>query len=618
VVTVNDTSGTLAGLQAAIDGARTANPSKVIVIHLKSATTYAVSSTSLALSSHMALVGTGATIQAASASVTVPLISISSGSTKVSVAGGTYDGNGANIRGIYGSGVSRVNIDKVVVKSCGQDGILLIGNGNTMYESEFAVTRSDCSGGSGHAGISIQQCTMAYVGDNNCHDNLAGISLDCTWANVANNVCQNNTTGIDVGGGSDNVVVNNDCNCNATGIHVTGSNNMIASNAMSGNTTVGIASAGTGNNYLDNKFGSLAGNASDFSGVASDNVIAYGVGLGATGQNYFYPPLIDNPHTKPIANGKARTDLTIASTSIANVQTQYNAARSANPSNTIVLHLNGTFTLGAAPLSLSSDTSVLLTGTIQIDSSTKATAAISIGASQRISLSGGTIDGGGLNGHFGVDVRGGSLIQVDKMTIQNLGDNSTHHGGSDSIHFFSTPTPNLVTRCTINKSGARGIWSQTKGKVLYAENVISNTRAGIDCDSSTSGAVMMFNTATSNTYGLWYEQSAQHNVGIGNVANNNDRNQLDIGNLDHTPATEYNSYICNKATGGIGIVTAGVSSDGGTGTTTSHNFLFNNVLVNASITSHPVGTENYYSQNIQSGDMLSTSGVETFFNPAVP
>ncbi len=65
-------------------------------------------------------------------------------------------------------------------------------------------------------------------------------------------------------------------------------------------------------------------------------------------------------------------------------------------------------------------------------------------------------------------------------------------------------------------------------------------------------------------------------------------------------------------------MTAGVSSNGGTGTTTSHNFLFNNVLVNASITSDPVGTENYYSQNIQSGDMLSTSGVETFFNPAVP
>src|SRR5260370_24979753 len=176
---------------------------------------------------------------------------------------------------------------------------------------------------------------MAYVGDNNCHDNLGGSSLDCGGANVANNVCQNNTTGIDVAGGSDNVVVNNDCNCNATGIHVAGSNNMITSNAMIGNTTVGIASAGTSNNYLYNKFGPVAGNASDFTGVASDNIIAYGSGLGATGQNYFYPPLIDNQHTKPIANGKGRTDLTISSTGIANEQTPYDAARSANPSNCI-------------------------------------------------------------------------------------------------------------------------------------------------------------------------------------------------------------------------------------------------------------------------------------------
>ena len=40
-----------------------------------------------------------------------------------------------------------------------------------------------------------------------------------------------------------------------------------------------------------------------------------------------------------------RTDLTISSTSIASVQSQYDAALSANPNNVIVLHLNGTFTV---------------------------------------------------------------------------------------------------------------------------------------------------------------------------------------------------------------------------------------------------------------------------------
>src|SRR5262249_39430651 len=155
------------------------------------------------------------------------------------------------------------------------------------YDSEFAITRSDCSGSSAHACISIEQCTMAYVGDNKCHDNLTGLSVNCAWANVANNICQNNTTGIDVAG-NDNVIVNNDSNYNATGIHVAGSNHMITSNAMSGNTTVGIAAAGTSNNYLYNRFGSVAGNASDFRpGGTSDNIIAFGGSLDGTGQHYF-------------------------------------------------------------------------------------------------------------------------------------------------------------------------------------------------------------------------------------------------------------------------------------------------------------------------------------------
>jgi hypothetical protein len=46
----------------------------------------------------------------------------------------------------------------------------------------------------------------------------------------------------------------------------------------------------------------------------------------------------------------------------------------------------------------------------------------------------------------------------------------------------------------------------------------------------------------------------------------------------------------------------------------SHNFFFNNAVVNASIASETNGTENYYSQNYQAGGSLSTAGVEAFFN----
>jgi hypothetical protein len=46
----------------------------------------------------------------------------------------------------------------------------------------------------------------------------------------------------------------------------------------------------------------------------------------------------------------------------------------------------------------------------------------------------------------------------------------------------------------------------------------------------------------------------------------------------------------------------------------SHNFFFNNTVINASIASETNGTENYYSQNYLAGGSLSTAGVESFFN----
>lgn len=63
------------------------------------------------LGSQECLVGTGAIVQAANSSVTVPLIQISTGATNVSVAGGTYDANNANTYGIFApSSSARINI----------------------------------------------------------------------------------------------------------------------------------------------------------------------------------------------------------------------------------------------------------------------------------------------------------------------------------------------------------------------------------------------------------------------------------------------------------------------------------------------------------------------------
>ena len=121
---------------------------------------------------------------------------------------------------------------------------------------------------------------------------------------------------------------------------------------MGTNSTAGISSDGSSNTFVDNLF--TGGNASNFTSAGSGNhVVAYKSPLSAASQDYFYPPLIDDQHTNTIVNGMGRTDLTIASTTIDSVQSQYNGARSANPNNVIVLHLNGTFTVGASALALS-------------------------------------------------------------------------------------------------------------------------------------------------------------------------------------------------------------------------------------------------------------------------
>lgn len=616
VININDASGSISVLQAAINSARAAHPTNVIVIYLTN-TTYVVSGAGIVLGPHECLVASGALIRAAGATATTPLITIAPGSTNVSVADGTLDGGGANIEGIYAPAAARVNIDKVTVRNCGLDCILLKGNGNSTYDSEMTVTRCDGSGSPFHAGISIQNCTQAVVTDNNCHDSLDGIYVSCAWATVANNTCGNNTTGIDVAGGNDNVVANNTCDNNGTGIHAGASNNMIVSNEAGSNSVAGIKSDGTGNTFVDNLFTGL--NTANFTSAGSGNrVVAYKLAFGASGQDYFYPPLIDNQHFSGIVNGMGRTDLTTGSTTIADVQSQYNSAQAANPNNVIVLHLNGTFTVGAAPLLLASNTCVLLNGTIQINASTTASAAISCTNSPtHVSISGGVIDGGNFTGNNGIKGSGASMLQVDHVTLQNFGSANPRVGSSDVIHFDHGATPYIVSRCLINGGSARGIWLQLSGvkSVMTDNEVTAVNEDGVDCDSSTSGCVAKFNYCHDLVrYGVFFEQSASHNLALGNICNNDGRD-INVYNNSATPRadTAYNSIVCNSLLGSNGL------RNGSTGTNTvasSHNFFFNNTVVNASILSQTNGTQNYYSQNYLAGGTLSTVGAEAFFNSA--
>jgi autotransporter-associated beta strand protein/parallel beta-helix repeat protein len=635
-VTIADTSGSVSTLQALINNARSANPNSIIIIHLLSGATYSVNNTGggLVLGSQECLIGTGATIEAANSAETNNLIMISAGSTNVSVAGGTLNGNGANIYCLFApSDSARINIDKVTALNCGQDCIQLNGQGDTTYDNEMTVTRCDASGSPGHSGISIWNATQAVCVDNNCHSNSVGIWLgNCSDSTVVNNTCENNTTGIDINSGNENNVANNTCDNNGTGILDADSDTMVASDSLGSNTVAGISSTGSGNFFIDNLF--TAGNGTNFLSAGSGNyVVAYEGVINASGQNYFYPPLTSNQHTNTIVNGMGRFDLTDSSTTtIDAIQSEYNSARSSNPGDVIVLHLNGTYTVGANPLTLYSNTCILLGGTIQINSSTTASAAIqSTNASQvNISISGGTINGGNQTGNNAISMDGSGMVQVDGMTLENFGADNPREGGSDVIHFDGEDNggkpPYIVTRCTINGGAARGIWSQNDGiRGLYSDNTVSNVNMdGVDCDSGTSGALVKFNNLSGNVrYGVFFEQRDKYDCAIGNICNNDGRDLNDYNNDEPGSPVEYNSDICNSCLGGgNGMRSGSTGLNGGsdsTNTLTSHNFFFDNVVQSSTgdgIESDEAGTQNYYSQNYLAGNSteIATSGSESFFN----
>jgi parallel beta-helix repeat protein/autotransporter-associated beta strand protein len=624
VVNIDDTSGSISTLQSLVNNARNANPNSIIVIHLSAGVTYWVNNGNggLALTSEECLVGSGALIEATNSGVTNSLITIRAGSTNVSVSGGTLDARGANIYGIYApSSSARINVDKVTVRNCGQDCIQLNGQGDGTFDNEMTVTRCDTSGSPNHSGISIWNATQAVCVDNNCHSNLAGIWMgNCAYCTIANNTCESNTTGIDFNSGNDNYLANNTCNNNGTGMVLDGSSTMVVSDAMGSNTVAAINSNGSGNIYVDNLF--AAGNGTNFlNNGSADDIVAYEGVLNGSGQNYFYPPLINNQHTDTIVNGMGRYDLTnTQDTAIDTVQSQYNAAFSANPGDVIVLHLNGNYTVGAHPLALGSYTCVLLGGEIQINSSTTANCAIYSTNQSYFSVSGGVIDGGSTSppstGRNGIQISGDSMFQIDSVTLQHFGNNTARVGGSDVIHIAGGKTPRIVTRCVINGGSARGIWLQNSGdRNVISDNTISDVQMdAVDCDSSTSASLVKFNTLTNNVRdGVFIEQSASQNCILGNVCNFDQRNGVECYNNSATPRglTSQNSVICNSILGNNGL---GTGSTGTNVVTSSDNFFFDNTVMNSTVSSQLYGTQNYFSQNYLGNSSLSSSAATVFFN----
>jgi hypothetical protein len=651
IVPVNVSSGVISDAQTQLDNARAANPSAVIVLTLSG--TYSVSSAPLRLPSHTCLVlSTGCVIQAASSSVAATALIEISSQTNVSIAGGTLDGSGAPLNAIHVITSDRVHIDKVVARNCAADGIAMTGHGNTTFDNELIVTRSEVSGCTGN-GISATSGTQTVCSDNYCHNNgAAGIYLGTAHSTAVNNRCVANATGI-VGHGASSAITDNTIDANGVGVTLdTSSNaNLCTSNVISNSTTAAINDAGTNDVLFQN---ALSGNATNLNATGTGAVVvAWRGSLSASGQNYFYPPLIDDQHTAAIENGKARTDVTIGATSLATVQSQYNSARSAHPNDVIVLHLTGATYTGSSSLTLTSDTCILLSGTINLSSGV--TGIVASGKSH-ISISGGTIDGGGSTSAMAIDLSSGcGSVQIDSMTIRNFGPVTPRSSGG-VVRNASGVTPFIVSRCTFNGGSARGLWTETTGfTTICTDSTFSNFNMdGIDLDAHTSGSLVKFNTCNGNLRcGIFVEQSDTYNQLIGNVLTGNYRCAVSVWNngvnANESPGTNWNSLICNSASSSIvsqTLVSSGsppstgygieTGSQAGSGFQeyTSHNLYFNNDVMDnqgAGIRNSDLGqgvngttqsVQNFFAQNIVANNAtdyaLSPNGGEKFFNPRVP
>ena len=629
VVSLQDTSGSISTLQGMVDAARASNPDSFLVIYLKAAATYSVTTTPLVLGSKMCVLGGGATFSANASSSAPSLIRISPGSSFVSITQSTLRGGSANLYGIEGWGVSRVNVDQVTVSQTGRDGLYLQGMGSTVFDNEITITRCQASliTSGGYAGIHLVDATQAVCMDNNTSHNSIGILVESSahCAIFNNQANSNSSTGIVLNNSTCCKVAKNRCSNNAVGLATLGSPNDKQYNFFVGNeaqgTGTGFSLGGAANILYRNTISPNLSNRIATTGSGIQRIYSTDAAYTlSTNQEYFYPPTAFNQHSELIMNGKTRTDVITTATTLTGVKTAYDATCAANPGNFVVLHLTAPQITGDTTINLNSYTSVILDGTINLNSGVTAFTATS---STHICLSGGMILGGNTTGRPGLSFANCSRIIIENMTLNDFGDKNTRVGNSDVIAFAGCGTPCIVTGCSINGGAARGIWtkgnslSSTAGFIL-SDNWISNVNMdGIDFDVTTATSLAMNNTCTKNIrYGIFTEEGANLNHLIRNTCSGNE-----IGLNLYSSATYNtirNTLVANTCAANQRGIRFGAASPWETG----QNFAFNNQIYDSTsfgIDSQARGSANYLSQNFFSGNAanLGSTLSAVFFNPPV-
>jgi parallel beta-helix repeat protein len=629
-------SALLSDVQAQLDAARAADANSPIVLTLTG--TYLVKDKPLSLPSKTSLVLYGSILALPNATAS-SLIAVT-GQSKVAIAGGVLEGNFANLAGIDAETSTKINIDSVTIRNTRRDGIILSGNGNTVFDSGSAITRCDVSGAGGN-GITVQSITQTLLLDNFVHGNKgAGIHLSSARSSITNNAIRYNNIGI-LADANNNLITDNQVSENETaGIQLTSTSadTAVMRNIVSHNQANGIDFDGTNNLVYDN---TLANNTDLTDRSATNWVVARGTPLSATTSQYFYPPTLDNQHADPVINGRGRSDVTVSGGNVTDVQAAYNAAVTANPNNVIVLHLNGDFILdGTAPLTLGSNTAVVLNGTIHVTSKTVAQAITDANPASYVSISGGTIDLNGRGGVEGIFFPSTTMAHIDQVTVINGGLRDTRTSGG-MIHLQRGGGYNILYRNTVNQSGGRCIWTQyANPHYVVLENNLSNCNMdAVDFDSSSSNSYAINNNGIDNLrYGVFVEQSDSYNFVYGNYTTTRDianppghgvgvyNNATSAGTRAITNGNIVFSNLSDVISNGLRV--GSISTATGGVAESAHTFMFNNVARNSRTdgilfdTQFPNSIDNYFSQTVLSGNGTDLHSIPSngatppdFFNP---
>jgi nitrous oxidase accessory protein NosD len=634
-ITLSFGTAPLADIQTQLDAARAANPDTPIALTLRGS--YTVSDTPLSLPSKTSLVLYGS-IRAARHATAASLIAIV-GQSQVGIAGGHLQGRGADLAGILVDASSKVNIDDVTVSDTRRDGIVFGGKGVDAWNQGSAITRCEVTRAGGN-GMTVRGSTQTLLIDNFVHHNAgAGVQISSAFSSIVNNTITGNETGI-VTEANDILVADNAVRANRrAGIRLaaTSSETIVLRNIVALNRETGIDLDG-GNHLIYNN---TLQNHTDLTEHenATNWVVPRGRALAAPISRYFRPPTMDDPHTETIMNGVARTDVTIASTTIEDVQAQYDAARLAHPDDVLVLHLQGEFVLGGGPLQLGSNTVVLLDGAIRVTSTTAPQAIIAANPSSFIAISGGTVDCGG-RVMEGIYFPSTTMAHVDGVTITHCGE-TLPRSVSNSLHFQRGGGYAIIRGNRIDISGGRCIWTQNSNTRFVAlENHTSRcNQDGVDFDSTGADNVAIDNLSEDSLrYGIFIEQSDMRHVVYGNYTTTrglDGRAGRGIGVYNNATAastrnvTDKNTVFSNISdTINNGLRVGSIASAAGGRAETRHTFLFNNIVRNSQVegilfdAQFERSVENYFSQTVFEGNVrdltvrTSNGGAPPeFFNP---